>query len=334
LPFLIVADDLTGACDSAAGFLRAGQPVTVALQDAVVEEVDGVVAIDTDTRGLDEAAARRRLEQLVARLPAGQPVFKKIDSLLRGHVSTELAVLRDWFPDRLVVVAPAFPANGRTTRRGVQQLDGRPLLQHGRALGDGAAASDVLARVLEPHRSRRVTPERLDRSLVGVVTCDAETDDDLDRIVAALDRRVADVIWVGSGGLSAALARSLGGPATAAAWEPPSRVVAVVGSTADVAVRQARALEGHAELATVDAVGGLVHDGPLLILVGGATARHVLDGLGVRALELVAELEPGVVLAHPLPRRGSLKVVTKSGTFGDDETLVRVIAAARAGATA
>ena len=220
LPFLIVADDLTGACDSAAGFLRAGEPVTVALQDAVVEEVDGVVAIDTDTRGLDESAARRRLEQLVARLPAGQPVFKKIDSLLRGHVATELAVLRDWFPDRLVVVAPAFPANGRTTRRGVQHLHGRPLLHYGRDLGDGAASSDVLARVLEPHRSRRVTPERLDRTLVGVVTCDAETDEDLDRIVAALDRRVADVIWVGSGGLSAALARSLGGAPTVAAWEP------------------------------------------------------------------------------------------------------------------
>ena len=261
-------------------------------------------------------------------------MFKKIDSLLRGHVATELAVLRDWFPDRLVVVAPAFPANGRTTRRGVQYLHGRPLLHYGRDLGDGAASSDVLARVLEPHRSRRVTPERLDRTLVGVVTCDAETDEDLDRIVAALDRRVADVIWVGSGGL-------LGGARAVARrrsdrgrLEPPSRVVAVVGSTADLAVRQARALEGHAELATADAVGGLVDDGPLLILVGGATARQVLDGLGVRALELVAELEPGVVLAHPLPRRGSLQIVTKAGTFGDDETLVRVIAAARAGATA
>ncbi len=334
MSFLIVADDLTGACDAAAGFLRAGQPVTVALQDDVLEEAGGVVAIDADTRGLDEGGARRRIERLVARLPAGQPVFKKIDSLLRGHIAAELAVLRDWFPDRLMVVAPAFPANGRTTRRGVQHLDGRPLLQHGRALGDGAATSDQLARVLLPHRSRRVAPERLDRSLVGVVTCDAETDEDLDRLVAALADRAADVIWVGSGGLSAALARSLGEVPAVAAWEPPSRVVAVVGSTADLAVRQARALEGHAELASADEVGGLLDDGPLLILVGGATARQVLDGLGIRALELVAELEPGVVLAQPSPRKGSLQIVTKAGTFGDDQTLVRVVAAARAGTTA
>jgi uncharacterized protein YgbK (DUF1537 family) len=62
-------------------------------------------------------------------------------------------------------------------------------------------------------------------------------------------------------------------------------------------------------------------EAPLLALCGGATARAVLEQLGVRALELVSELEPGVVLAEADGRR----IVTKAGSFGDDATLVRVL---------
>lgn len=61
----------------------------------------------------------------------------------------------------------------------------------------------------------------------------------------------------------------------------------------------------------------------LLILSGGATARKALNGCGIRSLELLRELEPGVVLSQP-DRFPDMLVVTKSGSFGDDETLVRV----------
>jgi 4-hydroxythreonine-4-phosphate dehydrogenase len=59
------------------------------------------------------------------------------------------------------------------------------------------------------------------------------------------------------------------------------------------------------------------------VLSGGHTAQVVLDRLGVPLLELVAELEPGVV-ASRMPGRRQL-VVTKAGAFGHDRTLLELL---------
>jgi D-threonate/D-erythronate kinase len=67
----------------------------------------------------------------------------------------------------------------------------------------------------------------------------------------------------------------------------------------------------------------------VVVAAGGATARAALIPAGVAALTLQGELEPGVVLARaaPLARpRHALHVVTKSGSFGDPATLVRLAA--------
>jgi D-threonate/D-erythronate kinase len=61
-----------------------------------------------------------------------------------------------------------------------------------------------------------------------------------------------------------------------------------------------------------------------LVLTGGTTARALLDALGVAALDLVAELDPGIVLARPVGRH-PIPVITKSGGFGDDRTLLRAV---------
>jgi len=71
----------------------------------------------------------------------------------------------------------------------------------------------------------------------------------------------------------------------------------------------------------VPAAGGLV-------MTGGDTAGAVLAGLGVHALRLVAEVEPGVPLGitvGPL----ALPFVTKAGAFGDEATLARCLARLR-----
>ena len=62
--------------------------------------------------------------------------------------------------------------------------------------------------------------------------------------------------------------------------------------------------------------------GSLLILSGGATAQIILGQLGIRVLEIMGETLPGLPLAHG----GGLTVVTKSGGFGDRETLSRLTA--------
>ncbi|MBO0748544.1 MAG: hypothetical protein J2O47_09330, partial [Acidimicrobiaceae bacterium] len=50
----------------------------------------------------------------------------------------------------------------------------------------------------------------------------------------------------------------------------------------------------------------------------------VLEATGTSALHLVEELDPGIVLARPVGR-DTVPVITKSGAFGDDRTLLRAV---------
>ncbi|MCL9826320.1 four-carbon acid sugar kinase family protein [Ralstonia solanacearum] len=120
---LILADDLSGAADCAVAGVRAG------LRSAVMLRADGappaadVLALDTDTRraGAPDAAARQLAAWQALARPATR-LYKKIDSTLRGNVAAEVAALVP--VAGLAVVAPAFPAAGRTTRNARQWLHG------------------------------------------------------------------------------------------------------------------------------------------------------------------------------------------------------------------
>jgi uncharacterized protein YgbK (DUF1537 family) len=59
-----------------------------------------------------------------------------------------------------------------------------------------------------------------------------------------------------------------------------------------------------------------------LILTGGDTAVGVLQAWGTSGVRLVEEIDPGVVLSETIGER-RIPVVTKAGSFGDRETLVR-----------
>ena len=99
----LLADDLTGALDSAARFVPVTGPVAVTWQHVAPE---GSVAIDSGTRDLPAEAARQRIERFVPLLDGGEPAFKKIDSLLRGHVALELAACMRRFEIRELKNSP------------------------------------------------------------------------------------------------------------------------------------------------------------------------------------------------------------------------------------
>lgn len=60
-----------------------------------------------------------------------------------------------------------------------------------------------------------------------------------------------------------------------------------------------------------------------LIATGGETARAVLDGLGIRRLRLLGEIEPGIPFSVAEGWTRPLPVVTKAGAFGSPTALVR-----------
>ena len=109
----IVADDLTGALDAAAPFARIAGGVLAAtgpdaLGPALAAE-PAVLAVSTRSREVSAATARDRVAQVLAALPVGTRIVKKIDSRLKGHVAAELSALEF----RRMLVAPAIPDFGR-----------------------------------------------------------------------------------------------------------------------------------------------------------------------------------------------------------------------------
>jgi len=127
----IIADDLTGALDTGVQFSKWGLTSLVALSDAPLPGVACVV-VDTDSRAAPPEVAEERVRLATRRL-GGRLVYKKIDSTLRGNVGLEIvAAMQELRVDK-AVVAPAFPANGRTTIGGRLLVRGVPLHQTGLA---------------------------------------------------------------------------------------------------------------------------------------------------------------------------------------------------------
>src|SRR4051795_5587820 len=131
-PFMVgvVADDLTGAADGGVQLARAGYRTAVAFHGAPIAR-DGsgldALVLDTDSRALATDSARARVRDAARAVAAAPIVLKKIDSTLRGHVGAEVAAALEASGRRVAIVAPAFPAAGRTTEGGVQRLDGEPV---------------------------------------------------------------------------------------------------------------------------------------------------------------------------------------------------------------
>jgi hypothetical protein len=124
-PVRVLADDLTGAADSGVAFLGGGEVVITLARPQAAYPADTrppedgpVTVIDTDTREASADRAYTVAYRLAERIGGHDHVLKKIDSLLRGQVAAELTALRRAQPGRLVIAAPAVPAQGRITHCG------------------------------------------------------------------------------------------------------------------------------------------------------------------------------------------------------------------------
>ncbi|MBE3640552.1 four-carbon acid sugar kinase family protein, partial [Mangrovicoccus algicola] len=119
---VLVADDLTGALDSAVAFAARGMSVTVArgapALEAALARDPQVLALSTGTREIPAAQARRIHAALAPRLAGtGAILVKKVDSRLKGNIAAELDGLLAGDP-RPVLALPALPRLGRIVAAG------------------------------------------------------------------------------------------------------------------------------------------------------------------------------------------------------------------------
>lgn len=199
----LLADDLTGALDSAAAF--AGS-VPVGLGRVPAGAAAGVVAVATPTRDVPPAALPAQLAGLVDWFAGGDIAFKKVDSLLRGNTFAECAYLARAGGFDELVFAPAYPAQGRIT------VGGRHLVVTG---GQPATVVESIA------SSFAAAGLGSDGTGPQLQVPDVRTDADLQRLVAAglaaANAPARRRLWCGSAGLAQALAAHVGRPAAALA---------------------------------------------------------------------------------------------------------------------
>ncbi len=276
---LIIADDLSGAADCAMACGSSGLSTVVSLGNFEREADAEVLAIDADSRCLDPEAAAKRISELLRQHSSDNPqiIFKKVDSTLRGHVAEELAAVlkiqRELYPQSspvVAVLAPAFPANGRTTLKGRQLLNGRPLEETEIWRREGKQGSSHIPEMLSSVGLRSALLDLgtirsgngdLRKAVMDVaagadvLVCDAETESDLAAIANAASFLGPQTVWAGSAGLAYCLPDALNlSPATPPISQPSltsGPTLFVVGSPSNNSRDQAKALALSTKVITI-----------------------------------------------------------------------------------
>lgn len=339
---LIVADDLTGALDTATPFALGGERVVCVTHPsgiaAALSEPTDILVVTTGSRALSPADATEAVtlvgREVLRHLGGQRPplVFKKIDSRLKGNVAAETEALAEIFGFKHLLVAPAVPDQGRLTISGAVQ-------------GRGVDTPLPIAPVFAP----------LKRDLT---IADAEDATALAQVVASTDWTAT--LAVGARGLGLAFAaEATTGPSHA--FTPHRDTLLAIGSRDPITEAQVARLEGveiaPAPMGVSEALperlpAALVATGPFagadaalsrrfaegvvaalqklspdtLVLSGGDTALAVLDRLGIDLIRPQGEAAPGLPwFLMSLGEGRNLRAIVKSGGFGERTALAALI---------
>jgi len=230
----IIADDLTGANDTALQFHLKGCNIQILLDYTI--EPSGksntqAWSISTESRNLNPEEAYNIVidatHKLINNFNA-EYIYKKIDSTLRGNVAQEtLAVLEAMKGDAAVIV-PAFPAEGRTTVGGYHLLKGVPLERT-------EVARDPHSPIFQSHIPTLLKQQTANEEIIGhiqlitvmkgagpvllelnrlvkegkkLIVIDAVSTTDMEQIALAIEKSSCNLLPCGSAGLAQVLTKS------------------------------------------------------------------------------------------------------------------------------
>lgn len=129
----IIADDLTGANDTALQFHQRGANTKILLDSDCTPKVKAgteVWALSSESRNVPSEEALRRLEKAVRTFQENfsfDYYYKKIDSTLRGHIALETLKMLELLEYDAAIIIPAFPQEGRITVGGYHLAKGVPI---------------------------------------------------------------------------------------------------------------------------------------------------------------------------------------------------------------
>lgn len=201
----VIADDLTGAAELAGIGLRYGLQVemsTVVNTDTNAE----LLVISTDTRSVSEVEAWHEMATVTRELLKLKPdlIFKKVDSVLRGHVLAELTAQLEVLHLDKALLVPANPALDRTISKGTYYYKDQPI--HLSSFSHDPEFAINSSDVLEMLRAKdasvvvRSTEEMLPAS--GIIVGEVTNSDDLKKWSIRTDE---NTLAAGASGLFTAL---------------------------------------------------------------------------------------------------------------------------------
>jgi len=233
---VIIADDLTGAADSAVQFcpffedtrLVSYQQLDRLIKPALPASTRAT-AIYTNSRALGVDQACQRLISVARKLEGTEAlrIYKKIDSCMRGNVGSESDALLSQLGYEASFITPAFPEMGRTTQQDIHRVHGIPVdqteisqdpvtpvtvasLTRLVAMQSRYPIGHVSLDFLENNDHRLIKEiERLLLSGVRHIVFDAVNRGHLDRIARILFSFERKILPVGSAGLAGSMAKLL-----------------------------------------------------------------------------------------------------------------------------
>ncbi len=240
----VIADDLTGANDTALQFFLRGAQTQVAFgEDISIDEnlQTEVFAMSTESRNTDAKSASEKVlyaAEHILKKYNFEHIYKKIDSVIRGNIAAEITTLLNSLNFDAAVIFPAFPSEGRTTIGGFQLLKGIPL-QRTEVSRDPAFPImesnilNILRSSMEEEQIKSVDLIPLDIIMKGagpilltlndliskgkkLIVADAVSTTDLEQIALAISKSNYKVLPAGSAGAAQALSNI---------WHPSSNTI-------------------------------------------------------------------------------------------------------------
>lgn len=129
----IIADDLTGANDTALQFHLKGCSTQVLTNCKSIQKSDvktQVWAVSTESRNIEPDEARTKAKEVakaVLDVLNVEHIYKKIDSTIRGNIAMEIMGVLEAGDYDAALIMPAFPNEGRITVGGYHLLKGVPI---------------------------------------------------------------------------------------------------------------------------------------------------------------------------------------------------------------
>ena len=218
----VIADDITGASDCGGQLIHYGLNVSVILNNnSTIEGSREAIIYNTDSRSVSQEEAYTKVKYICEKIKGEKYdiVYKKIDSTMRGNIGQEINAVYDVFKPDFVLIAPAYPENGRQVIDGVHFLNNKQLHETEVANDPKTPVTDSnITRLIQKQSNKDIGHiscgdlhegfekvatllEEFKKNNICYITVDSIQGSDLESLAEFIYKARYSTIWVGSAGL-------------------------------------------------------------------------------------------------------------------------------------